>query len=570
VDIITKNLLSGFAREYEIEQKSQADQFERLAAFSMIRRHFNRNFDIEDAMMGGGGDTGIDALAIIVNNVLVTEVDTVLELVEQNGQLDVTFIFVQAQSSKSFDGSKIGDFGFGVRDFFSDRPQINRNEEISAASLIMNAVYAEPARLTRRPLCHLYYVTTGKWVNDNDLVARRQQATCDMEALDIFSAVHFSCIDAYELLNAYRQTKNAVTRTFDFKNRNDLPAVEGINQAFIGYIPFLQFKIIISNESGTEMLGSIFDENVRDWQGDNSVNQSMKNTLTSPERSRFVFMNNGVTIIARSIKPVGSKFTISDYQIVNGCQTSNVLFEQREHIGSDDDVFVPLRLIETNNENVMDAIIQATNSQTAVKTEQYFARMEFSRKLESYFNSVEEQYRLYYERRDGQYDRGNEMKTKVISAATVIRAFSAVYLEEPHKTTRGYGTLRARVGRDIFGDGHVLEPYFAASYAYYLLETRFKSKSIRVEYKPARYHILLALRLLVDNEKPSQMNSNNMRKRAENFVSALYEAQQAEDLFVKAIEIVDRATSRNLARDHVRTTGVTNKILKEFGRGSEQ
>ena len=37
-----------------------------------------------DIVMGSGGDTGIDAIAIIVNNVLVTDVDMVAELAAQN------------------------------------------------------------------------------------------------------------------------------------------------------------------------------------------------------------------------------------------------------------------------------------------------------------------------------------------------------------------------------------------------------------------------------------------------------------------------------------------------------
>ena len=320
MDIITKNLLVGFVKEFELDAFPESTQFEGLAAFSMLRRHFSRSFEISDVLMGGGGDTGIDALAIIVNNVLVTEVDTVAELAEQAGHLDVTFVFIQAERSSGFDGSKIGDFGFGVRDFFSPTPQIKRNDEVSLAAKIAEAIYERAAILTKRPACHLYYVTTGKWVDDNDLVARRAQVSADLEALGLFSVVRFPCMGADELLNAYRQTKNAVTRTFEFRNRTDLPQAEGVNQAFIGYIPFSQFKLLISDEGGTELLSSIFDDNVRDWQGQNPVNESMKNTLNSAHRAHFVLMNNGITIIARSIMPVGSRFTITDYQIVNGCK----------------------------------------------------------------------------------------------------------------------------------------------------------------------------------------------------------------------------------------------------------
>ena len=495
MDRITETLLNGFAAEYEIVNLPVDKKFERFSAFSTIRRHFTGSIEIEGVMMGGSGDTSIDAIAIIVNNVLVTDIDEINELAEATRKLDVSFIFVQASHSSSFAGYKIGDFGFGVRDFFETKPKITRNNEIKKAAEIADAIF-QKSEILSRPNCHLYYVTTGKWTEDNDLVARRDGVVADLEKLGIFSTIRFDCIDADRLQGLYQQTKNAITCTFEFKNRNDLPTTAGVNQAFLGYVPFSEFRKIISNNDGTEIISSIFYDNVRDWQDYNAVNEKIKETLLSSEKSRFVLMNNGVTIIARQITPIGTKYTISDFQIVNGCQTSNVLFDQRNNI--DDSVCVPLRLIETRDEAVMDAIIRATNSQTDVKPEQYFARLKFVRRLEQYFAAFDEAFRLHYERRDGQYDRGSETKTRIVSTNSVIRSFAAMYMEIPHSTTRGYTSVRNRVGADVFGDEHQLEPYYAASYASYVLETRFRTKNTAAAYKPARYHILLAARLLVD------------------------------------------------------------------------
>ena len=563
MDRITESLLGQFSVEHEIESMGENDRFERFTAFSMIRRHFSRSFEVEDVIVGGGGDTSIDAIAIIVNNTHVTDVDTVNEIAAGTGLLDATFIFIQAERSSSFDASKIGDFGFGVKDFFDSEPKIKRNEKVESAAEVLDAIFKHSAIL-RRPACILYYVTTGRWIGDNDLTARREAVVGDLTALGIFSSVYFQCAGADELHSAYTQTKNAVARSFDFKNRNDLPPSEGVAQAFIGYVPFSQFRRIISDDSGNEILGSIFYDNVRDWQEYNPVNEKIRQTLDSPERDRFALMNNGVTVIASSIQSLGSKFTISDFQIVNGCQTSNVLFDQRNII--DDTVCVPLRLIETRDEAVKDAIIQATNSQTEVKPEQYFARMKFSRRLEDYFNAMPEEYRIHYERRDGQYDRGAEKKTRIVSSTSVIRAFAGMYLEEPQQTTRGYGRLRERVGKDIFFPEHKLEPYYAASYASFLLENRFKAKTTESKYKVARYHILLAIRLQVDPAKPTFMNSHEMGRRADKLIKALWDNDAADNLFGKAIAVVNLATGENLDRDHVRTIGVTNAILAEFGR----
>jgi hypothetical protein len=118
MDLITQNLLGQFSSEYAITELAESKRFEHFTAFCMVRRHYSRSFDPASIVVGGGGDTGLDAIAIVVNNVLCTDVDTVNELAKQNGFIDASFIFVQADRSSGFDGAKIGSFGFAAKDFF--------------------------------------------------------------------------------------------------------------------------------------------------------------------------------------------------------------------------------------------------------------------------------------------------------------------------------------------------------------------------------------------------------------------------------------------------------------------
>ena len=111
-------------------------------------------------------------------------------------------------------------------------------------------------------------------------------------------------------------------------------------------------------------------------------------------------MNNGITIIARVLRRTAYKFHIEDFQIVNGCQTSNVLFEYRGHL---DDVMVPLRLIASDDEDVIQSIVTATNQQTQLTKEQLFAATEFPKTLEQFFLTYDPRFRVYYERRSRQY-----------------------------------------------------------------------------------------------------------------------------------------------------------------------
>ena len=169
------------------------------------------------------------------------------------------------------------------------------------------------------------------------------------------------------------------------------------------------------------MIGSLFYSNPRDWQDYNEVNTEIKTTLESDAKSRFVLMNNGITVIARDVRPTGNKFVIEDYQIVNGCQTSHVLFNIADH--KDESVMVPVRLIGTQDEEVVNSIIRATNRQTQVTEDQFFALQEFPKQLEAFFQAFPAAQKLYYERRSRQYDKLAIEKTKNHHAAERHKSF---------------------------------------------------------------------------------------------------------------------------------------------------
>src|SRR4026209_2544083 len=63
------------------------------------------------------------------------------------------------------------------------------------------------------PACFfLYYVTTGTWNGDKDLVVRADAETSDLVKTGMFSKVNFQPIGAPLIHRLYRQTKNAINR----------------------------------------------------------------------------------------------------------------------------------------------------------------------------------------------------------------------------------------------------------------------------------------------------------------------------------------------------------------------
>src|SRR5271157_3010575 len=129
MDRVSEQLLSEFSNERGIAQLDEDKRFEHFVCFITVGRHYSETFDTEDILVGAA--TGIDGIAVIVNGTLITDVES-LEEIDSASEFDVTFVFVQADRGPSFDAAKIGNFGFAVTDFFSAKPTLPRNKEVSA------------------------------------------------------------------------------------------------------------------------------------------------------------------------------------------------------------------------------------------------------------------------------------------------------------------------------------------------------------------------------------------------------------------------------------------------------
>lgn len=559
MDRITKSLLDEFCNEALVIGAEEA-QFEHFAAFLTVSRFLESTFDTADVVTGSGGDTGIDAIAVMVNGVLVTDPELVEELAATNNFLDATFVFVQAERSSGFDTSKIGQFGYGVADFFKDKPSLPRNDRVAACAEVMNALYQRSSRFTRgNPVCKLYYVTTGRWVGDAAVEARRAAVREDLLQLNIFREADFIPVGADLIQRYYNETKNAVSRDFIFADKTVVPESAGVKEAYLGLLPASEFLGLLDDGNGN-ILKTIFYDNVRDWQEYNLVNNEIKSSLQSPaDRARFALMNNGVTIIAKTLRTTGNKFHIEDYQIVNGCQTSHVLFDNRDAL--DTSVVVPIRLIATEDEDVIASIVKATNRQTEVKEEQLIALSDFQKKLEAYFPSFPASQKLFYERRSRQYVSGSGVeKTRIITPTMLIRAYASTFMDEPHRTTRTYGALLQQLGKSIFVPSDRLEPYYYAASAHYRLEFLFRNGSIPSAYKPGRYHILYASRMLQHPGALPKRNSWEMAKLAEKMTAAIWDPAQSDLLFKRAAELVFKTAGGDFHRDQIRTQPFTEKV----------
>ena len=143
--------------------------------------------------------------------------------------------------------------------------------------------------------------------------------------------------------------------------------------------------------------------------------------LNEGAEESFVFKNNGVTVVARNISRKSNTFCLEDYQIVNGCQTTNILFLARDRI---DGVNVPLRLIGSKDSDFVSTIIVGTNKQNEVKDDQFWALLPFMKDLEEYCRAQSDDKLILIERRENQYRNVKAERTRIFKPAELMKAIT--------------------------------------------------------------------------------------------------------------------------------------------------
>ncbi|WP_419571853.1 AIPR family protein [Rheinheimera sp.] len=572
MDRITRQLISDFLENQEIDSNGESGDFELFVNYCILTKEYNRTFNPADITIGNGNDTGLDGVAIIVNGYLVEDSDEVQDLIDQNGYLDVTYIFVQSKTSSSFQSQGISTFLFGVKDFFSENPGLVRNADVQRFGDISNFILNNAVHFRRNPACKMYYATTGQWSDDPNHVAVINASVNDLEAQNIFEKVEFYPIGASDIGKLYRSTKNPNQVEFVFTDKVTLPETTGVDEAYYGILPFREFRKILIDDNGN--IRSVFDDNVRDFQGvDNPVNKKIDGTLHGVMPDQFVVLNNGVTVVAGELRASGNKFIISDFQIVNGCQTSNVLYQNRD-ASSIDKIHIPFRLIVTANDEVKSQITLATNSQTAIKTEQLAVLSEFQKNLEIYYAAHDGEGKLFYERRAKQYNRDKAVtKNRIITVANQIKSFSAIFYQNPHLVSSFFGSIAKKTEKEdseIFNKNHSFAPYYVSGLAFYRLESLFRTGVVNSKYRKIKFHLLMLFRLVVEENIPPRLDDKRkIEAYCDNITKILLDYEKYEAAFLKCVKIVD-ASSLDLGdKLHFKQSSMVDDIIKTFKRTSE-
>ena len=479
-------------------------------------------------------------------------------------RLDVKFIFIQTKTTPSFDGGDIGSFLSSVRRFFASKPHPSIKQAIIDRMTLKDYIYEQLVHMDKNPTCTLYYVTTGTWTDQIKLRQRVDEGVADLQQTNLFSNVDFVPIGATQIHNLCRETDTKTVKQLRFERRATLPDIDKVKEAYIGIVRCVDYLNLICDAKGN-LQRSLFYDNVRDFLGHNMVNSEIQDTIRdSAQASRFALLNNGITIVAKDVKTTGDIVTLTNFQIVNGCQTSHVLYRNRESFTTTNNMYIPLKLISTYDPDVTALIIQGTNRQTVIHRRALISILPFHQKLEEFYSvySKETSDRLYYERRNKQYDNEPTInKDQIVAISDQLKCFVAMFLNEPHSSTCKYPQqLLDTNERNVFQELHNPYPYYISAYAYYTLRQLINQQKLSRSMSQFTYHILMIFRLQEEKYNLPLLNHRNIEKYCDHLFDILADRTQAVRSFEKASATIRKALS---AKDYYPKNP---KTLEDFTR----
>jgi hypothetical protein len=565
----------------DIKDIQEGLAFERFVNHSILVGHqpdaFNGDGELfEFVNVGGSADMGIDGMAVKINGVLIRNLEEIQDLMEKKRDIDIEFIFIQAKSKSNFDKGEFLKFTFGVREFLSEDQKQPVSDKIQELINIKKYLTNDDVlyRLSKNPTVRLYYVVMGKWCDDPQILSVADNFKEDIVNLNAYEDIVINFIDSKQFNIILNSNENKFEVTINTMKIMPLPETDLVENSCVLLCNANELNKILISPDGL-IRKSLFEDNVRDYQGDNSINKEISRTITG-EPQKFALLNNGITIVCEKFNQINDKVVIKNPQIVNGCQTSHVIFNNFKNNVDLAKVPLIIKLISTENDEITNQIVRSTNRQNIVYEEAFEVTKPFHKELEEYINTFSAKYeQFYYERRSKQYNHNPLILSfQKINLRIIVQSFVGMFLGEPHNSCRHEIKLIELYKNVIFQERQSKMPYFTASLAFYKLEKYFRQNKIDKRYSTFRHHILMIFRELIGGSVPNVNSEKNVEMYCNKILDVLKDDTETYKKYQEAIKIFDDTKDEWIEKLKKDKSGIkdvkefTELLLKNMKKGS--
>ncbi len=311
-----------------------------------------------DSVCDDSGDKGIDGIFV-------------------NESTQTIVVFQSKISQKR--NSSVGDTS--LKEFAGSLAQLSDADSVN--KLIENAGKAQVSRLLQR--LNLAE-KIGEYEVRGEFLSNIEIDTNGMDYLTHSPAISFVGRDALEstFISDQRDAPIHTPISFDVSSFQTTEYI--VDESSKAFIAPVRARDLVKMD-GIENQ-SLFVHNVRGTLGRTTVNKAIKKSVSEPSlHKKFPLFHNGITILAGKIEATNERITISDYFVVNGCQSLTSLFFNQSALT--DNLYVLAKFIQVEpTSSLATQITEFSNNQNGVRARDFKANSAPQIRLQNEFKNL--------------------------------------------------------------------------------------------------------------------------------------------------------------------------------------
>lgn len=416
-EIITTNQLND-------TKENRGIVFENFAISEILKNYDLTKEQIQDGLVDGGDDGGIDGLYFFVNGNYISDISTTLP--KTNAHLDIYVITCKHHSTyelkplESVDSSLSELFDMSIK---NSELNSKYKTDILAKRELLIYLYRKLSPALEKTNIYIKYISRGISENVAENIAKKGakiERTCINLFLSSTSIMQF--IGSKELLMLYRAKRNG---TISLKIKKGFQS----GKDFVVLVQLSDYFNFVT-DTDQKLKRYFFEENVRDYLGKNRTNTDIMHTLESSTYVDFWNLNNGITILTSSAVLYDDTLDVENIQIVNGLQTTNSIFNYFANGGTDiNNRSVLVKFIVSTTPSIRNDIIQATNNQSVIPLYSLHATDKIQKDIEEILHKNN----IYYERKDKYYQNLGVNSNDIITPLYLASGYISLILKLPHR-----------------------------------------------------------------------------------------------------------------------------------------
>lgn len=544
-----KARINAFKKAHRLLEIPDDTLFELFVNDAILRSHQPDISPTDDSLLdecsvGGANDMGIDGIAIKVNGIFVSTKQDIDELIELNKQISIELLFIQSKNKDKLDSGEFSKFADGILDFLSDVHLEPHNEKIDALLEIKDYLFSDDIilRWKNNPTVRIYYVIFGSSRENAHIEAKSKKLTQDIAALQSYKDSYFKLIDSTELKRICGENENTFSAVMNVIDDFALAEVAGVDNSMIVLLSATELLKMITVDDRIRQ--ALFTDNVRDYQGITDINSEIMKTIQMVP-SNFALLNNGITIVCTNVLTSNRKITLTNPQIVNGCQTCNVIYEASVQGMDLSKVTLLAKIIATERDEVTSSIIRGTNSQNVVYNEAFETTRDFHKNLEEFFEVIQtddEENKIFYERRSRQFARDTKISsTRIIGLKALTQCFVSLFMQAPHFGSSHEALLLKKYSNSIYVDGQSFYPYYLAALMCLNFEMAKRDEKIDRTCVNNKHHLLLIASELIAGVAPDINDTKKIDVYCKKLVDVIRDHEKYLLYINEAIKKMDEA-----------------------------